>query len=288
MSRKAAWARAEQLLNEVGIPEPARRINSYPHELSGGQQQRVMIAMAIACEPKLLIADEPTTAPLMSPSRNRSLELLLPLQRKHGMAILFITHDLALVKEIASHVVVMQHGEIKEQGPAERVRSAASRLHPRLARLPADAGQTPDAPAGGGRFIHGHDKHLPTAERQRGVSPSDPILLEVKNLNKTFSSRVGLFGKHELAAVGMSRSNSPRAKPSASSANPAPANHARQIAAAAVSGAGRRSQFAGRNLLALSDREFLPYKKKAANHLPESHASLNPRFTVGQIRWNRC
>ena len=109
-----------QLLNEVGIPEPKARVDAYPHELSGGQQQRVMIAMAIACEPKLLIADEPTTALDVTVQR-QILELIARLQTSHRMSVLFISHDLGLVGEIADHVVVMREGTVRESGPVEQI-----------------------------------------------------------------------------------------------------------------------------------------------------------------------
>ncbi|HEY8183109.1 MAG TPA: ATP-binding cassette domain-containing protein, partial [Thermoanaerobaculia bacterium] len=120
MSGRRARERAIALLTEVGIPDPTRRIDAYPSQLSGGQQQRVMIAMAIACEPKLLIADEPTTA-LDVTIQKQILDLIAELQKKHQMSVLFITHDLAVVGEIADYVVVMRNGEIREQGPAKRV-----------------------------------------------------------------------------------------------------------------------------------------------------------------------
>ncbi len=112
LTRRQARTRAIELLREVGIPEPELRVDAYPFELSGGQQQRVMIAMAIACEPKLLIADEPTTA-LDVTIQKQILDLLASLQRKHQMSVLFITHDLGVVGDIADYVVVMQNGEIQ-------------------------------------------------------------------------------------------------------------------------------------------------------------------------------
>jgi peptide/nickel transport system ATP-binding protein len=112
LSRAAALKRAEELLGEVGIPEPKRRLSSYPHEMSGGQQQRVMIAMALACEPKLLIADEPTTA-LDVTIQRQILELLGKLKTERRMSVLFISHDLGLVGEIADRVVVMRGGIIR-------------------------------------------------------------------------------------------------------------------------------------------------------------------------------
>src|SRR5213075_3174230 len=120
MAPRQALERAAELLAEVGIPEPRARLRAYPHELSGGQQQRVMIAMAIANEPKLLIADEPTTALDVTVQR-QVMDLIAGLQERREMAMLFITHDLALVSEIADHVVVMRDGEVREQAPASQL-----------------------------------------------------------------------------------------------------------------------------------------------------------------------
>ncbi|TCK30698.1 microcin C transport system ATP-binding protein [Ancylobacter aquaticus] len=116
MRGPAARTRVIELLTEVGIPEPETRLGSYPHQLSGGQRQRVMIAMALANEPQLLIADEPTTA-LDVTVQAQILKLLKDLQRRLGMAILFITHDLGIVRRIADRVCVMNHGKIVEEGP---------------------------------------------------------------------------------------------------------------------------------------------------------------------------
>src|SRR5438876_9477842 len=120
MTGGQARVRALELLREVGIPEPETKIDAYPFQLSGGQQQRAMIAIAIACEPKLLIADEPTTA-LDVTIQKQILELIAALQKRLRMTVLFITHDLALVGEIADFVVVMREGEIKEQGRVEQI-----------------------------------------------------------------------------------------------------------------------------------------------------------------------
>jgi microcin C transport system ATP-binding protein len=114
LSRAQAWEKAVQLLAETGIPEPARRAQAFPHQLSGGQRQRAMIAMALACEPTLLLADEPTTA-LDASVRLQVLELLSRLQRERGMAVLLITHDLHLVRRFADRVVVMEQGRAVEQ-----------------------------------------------------------------------------------------------------------------------------------------------------------------------------
>src|SRR5476651_1898287 len=120
LSGKAARARILELLSQVGIPDPAGRLASYPHQLSGGQRQRVMIAMALANEPDLLIADEPTTA-LDVTIQAQILSLLKSLQAKYGMALLFITHDLGIVRKVADRVCVMTQGEIVEQGPVAEV-----------------------------------------------------------------------------------------------------------------------------------------------------------------------
>nr|WP_259169533.1 dipeptide ABC transporter ATP-binding protein [Comamonas sp. BIGb0152] len=117
---KAAWEQAVALLATTGIPEPERRAGSYPHQLSGGQRQRAMIAMALACRPKLLIADEPTTALDVS-LRGQILELLSDLQRQTGMAVLMITHDLPLVRHFADRVAVMEKGRLVELGPVAEV-----------------------------------------------------------------------------------------------------------------------------------------------------------------------
>src|SRR5947199_810549 len=116
LSPGEARKRAIALLDEVGIPDPKYKINAYPSQMSGGQQQRVMIAMAIACEPKLLIADEPTTA-LDVTIQKQILDLIAALQRRHQMSVLFITHDLAVVGEIADFDVVIRSSVIRSQGP---------------------------------------------------------------------------------------------------------------------------------------------------------------------------
>jgi oligopeptide/dipeptide ABC transporter ATP-binding protein len=139
-AKKSAAARAVELLAKVGIPDPAGCARAYPHQLSGGMRQRVVIAMALACRPKLIIADEPTTA-LDVTLQKQILELLASLQREMGLAILFITHDLGLVKKLCAKTLVMYAGQIVEAGPTSELFAAPR--HPYttalLAARPSDA-----------------------------------------------------------------------------------------------------------------------------------------------------
>ena len=123
LGRAQARERAIEMLERVRIPDARRRVDSYPHEFSGGMRQRVMIAMALSCEPRLLIADEPTTA-LDVTIQRQILELIGGLKRTRRMSVLFISHDLGVVGEIADHVVVMRNGGIREQGSVARIFSA--------------------------------------------------------------------------------------------------------------------------------------------------------------------
>lgn len=127
INKRDAWERALQWLREVAIPEPERRARDYPHQLSGGQRQRVMIAMALVNNPRLLIADEPTTA-LDVTIQAQILDLLAELRERHKLAVLFISHDLGVVSRISDHVAVMYAGQIVELGPVKEIFSAAQ--HP--------------------------------------------------------------------------------------------------------------------------------------------------------------
>jgi peptide/nickel transport system ATP-binding protein len=199
MSPRQARERAEALLAEVGMPEPKRRLGAYAHELSGGQQQRVMIAMALACEPKLLIADEPTTA-LDVTIQRQILELLAALKARHRMSLLFISHDLGVVGEIADRVVVMRRGQVREQGPVAQIFTAPQDAYTRalLACRPSLSGPPPARLRVIDDFIAG-DAPAPTP---RGAKdPQAPVVLEVRALAKSFWLRQGLFGKREFQAV---------------------------------------------------------------------------------------
>ncbi len=156
LSRAQARPRILELLKLVGIPEPERRIDSYPHELSGGQRQRVMIAMALACDPDVLIADEPTTA-LDVTIQAQILELLAKLQGRLGMAIVFITHDLGIVQRFADRVYVMQRGEVVETGPTGRVFRAPEHPYTRMLLAAEPEGEKAAPPADAPKLLEGRD-----------------------------------------------------------------------------------------------------------------------------------
>ncbi len=154
VTKAVARSKAIDLLREVGIPKPEQRVDSYPHQMSGGQKQRVMIAMALSCNPQLLIADEPTTA-LDVTIQAQILEILRKLRDNRGMAIIFITHDLGVIAEIADEVLVMYRGEEVEYGPGARnLRESEAPLHegPRFGLPPAARNEIP--PAADGRRLH--------------------------------------------------------------------------------------------------------------------------------------
>ena len=168
ISKAAAWARAIELLAEVQIPDPEARINQYPHQLSGGQRQRVMIAMALANNPDVLIADEPTTA-LDVTVQAEILNLIKALKAKTGMAVILITHDLTVVRQFADHVYVMQHGVVREQGKTEQV--FTNPQHPYTKRLlgAEPKGQANALDVGQDTVLSGKDVRVTYTLRKGGV-----------------------------------------------------------------------------------------------------------------------
>ncbi|MDR0250859.1 MAG: dipeptide ABC transporter ATP-binding protein [Burkholderiales bacterium] len=172
MSATAAQARCVELLDEVGLPEPRRALARYPSQLSGGQQQRAMIAMALACTPRLLIADEPTTA-LDVTVQKQIVELLKTLKARHRMSVLFISHDLALVGELADRIIVMRNGEIREAGETERIFSSSRdrytqallQCRPRLDDVPLRLPTIDDFMAEAQSFSPSPPTPLPQGER---------------------------------------------------------------------------------------------------------------------------
>ena len=288
LSRRQALARAEELLGEVGIPEPKRRLESYPHEMSGGQQQRVMIATALSCEPRLLIADEPTTA-LDVTIQRQILELLGKLKTQHRMSVLFISHDLGLVGEIADQVVVMRNGIIREQGPVARIFEAPQddytrallACRPSLEGNPARLMVIDDHIAAASRRAAGQAEA--EARDAQAKDPAAPVVLEVRSLAKSFWLKQGLFGKREFKAVqGVNFQ----------------LRKGHTLGVVGESGSGKTTMgltllrlheptggeviFDGQNLLKLGDRERQLMRRRIQIVFQNPYASLNPRFTIGQ------
>ena len=279
LGKAAAMKRAEELLNEVGIPEPARRLKAYPHEMSGGQQQRVMIAMALACEPKLLIADEPTTA-LDVTIQRQILELLGKLKRTHQMSVLFISHDLGLVGEIADKVVVMRHGQIREHGPVKQIFESPQDAYTKalLACRPSLEGNPARL-----MVIDDHIAGRQAQQHAKAKDPNAPVVLEVRGLAKSFWLKQGLFGKREFKAV--QNVNFQLRK-------------GHTLGVVGESGSGKTTMgltllrlheptsgevlFDGQNLLKLSDKERQVMRRRIQVVFQNPYASLNPRFTIGQ------
>ncbi len=200
LSKKQAWKRTVELMDWVGIPEPLRRSRSYPHELSGGQKQRVMIAMAIACEPKLLICDEPTTA-LDVTIQKQVLELLQRLQKDAGMSMLFITHDLGVIADLADEVVVMYRSKKVEQAATTEIFNNAQ--HPYSKGLLACRPKLNDNPKRlltVADFMSAAGEELTPATEQfepqlKTDKPSADVLLTVNKLKTYFPIKSGFFGR---------------------------------------------------------------------------------------------
>ena len=281
MTARQARQRALELLQEVGIPEPRARLNAYPHELSGGQQQRVMIAIAIACEPKLLIADEPTTALDVTVQR-QVVDLLARLQERHRMSVLFISHDLGLVGEIASSVVVMRQGEVREAGTVGAIFSAPKdaytrallacrpRLDARPRRLPVIDDILNNRPVSG--------------EQRLALAAGGPALIEVSGLRKVYRLKEGLFRHKSVDAVKLADFS---------------LHKGRTLGVVGESGSGKTTigmmltrltdasagsiLFEGIDLVTLGAASMRPYRRRIQIIFQNPYASLNPRFTVGQI-----
>ena len=301
LSARAALERAEALMNEVGLPEPKRRLKSYPHEMSGGQQQRVMIAMALACEPKLLIADEPTTA-LDVTIQRQIVELLARLQDKMHMSVLFISHDLGLVGEIAKHVVVMRHGVIREQGAVARIFEAPQddytrallACRPSLEGNPARLMVIDDHMAAA--RSHSTDS---AAARNTGIAANSavrqalakdanaPVVLEARGLAKSFWLKQGLFGRREFKAVQNVNFKLRKGHTLGVVGESGSGKTTMGLALLRLHEANRGPEageviFDGKNLLTLSNSQRQAMRRRIQIVFQNPYASLNPRFTIGQ------
>jgi microcin C transport system ATP-binding protein len=260
LTRSAARKRTLELLEQVGIPEAVNRLDAFPHQLSGGQRQRVMIAMALANEPDLLIADEPTTA-LDVTIQAQILKLLKTLQARYGMALLFITHDLGIVAKMADRVCVMTQGRIVEQGPVAEVF---------------------DNPQ------HSYTQHLLSAEPKGRPVEADPAAAEILKLDDVkvhFPVKRGVLRRtvgyikavdgvsltlregHTIGLVGESGSGKTTLG----------------LALLRLEGSKGGIQFDKQDLQALSQREIRPLRRQMQIVFQDPYSSLSPRMSVGEI-----
>ena len=256
----AARARTVEVLGQVGIPDPKSRLKSYPHQLSGGQRQRVMIAMALANEPDLLIADEPTTA-LDVTVQAQIIALLKELQQRLGMSLLFITHDLGIVRKIARKVCVMKEGRIVEQGEVERIFTAPAHPYTR-ALLAAEPRPDPAPP-----------------------QPDAPLMLEATDLKVWFPIRRGVL-RHTVGHI------------KAVDGVDIAVRKGETLGVVGESGSGKTTlglallrlissdgpiAFMGKELQGLRFKEMRPFRRDMQIVFQDPYGSLSPRLSVAEI-----
>ncbi len=262
ISRKAALARTVELLREVQIPDPEARLNQYPHQLSGGQRQRVMIAMALANNPDVLIADEPTTA-LDVTVQAEILNLIKALKEKTGMAVILITHDLTVVRQFADHVYVMQHGQVREQGPTAEI--FANPQHPYTRRLlgAEPKGRADPAQVGAESVLAGRNVRVTFTLRKGGAFRGTLYDLQaVDGLSLT------LRRGETLGIVGESGSGKTTFGQALMRLNRL---------------SGGEVDFLGNRIDGLDRKGMKPFRQRMQIVFQDPFASLNPRMSVRQI-----
>ncbi|MGN6668585.1 MAG: ABC transporter ATP-binding protein [Trinickia sp.] len=267
VSPQQGRARAVELLARTGVTEPEKRVLSYPHQLSGGQRQRAMIAMALACRPRLLLADEPTTA-LDVTIRAQIVDLLLEIQRdeaeRHGMAVLLITHDLNLVRRFAQRVAVMEQGVLVESGTVERIFEAPQ--HPYTRRLIASRPQRQVMP----------------------VLPISPVLLSAQEVSVAFATKAsgvrGWFGSDRFQAVSKATLS---VRQGETLGIVGESGSGKSTLAMALLGLQRTEggaiEFQGRQLASYRGRERTALRSHMQVVFQDPFSSLSPRYTVERI-----
>lgn len=293
MSKSQARKRTIELLDEVGIPNPNERVNSYPHQMSGGQKQRVMIAMAMACEPELLICDEPTTA-LDVTIQKQVLELMFDLQRKHGMSILFITHDLGVIADIADTVAVMYRGDLVETSTTKEIFANPQNPYtkgllacrPRVEYNPNRLLTVSDFMDEDGNEIKAEVHAGPDKQEKVMDEEKYPVLLEVNNLKTHFPVKGGVFGRIQSYVKAVDDVSFKVRK-------------GRTLGLVGESGCGKTTlgrtilrlveatsgsvNYNGTDLMSLSPKEMREMRKKIQIIFQDPYSSLNPRMTIGDI-----
>ncbi|TNF16415.1 MAG: ABC transporter ATP-binding protein [Rhodobacteraceae bacterium] len=261
LDRKAALAAARAAFERVNIPEPERRLVQYPHELSGGLRQRVMIAMALACKPDLLIADEPTTA-LDVTTQAEILSLIKQLQEESGMAVLFITHDMGVVAEIADRVVVLCRGEQVESGPVAQIFSAPQAEYTRnlMAATPMLGGGAPKRPLGAGAPLLEVDRlcvRFPVRRALPGRPALDYHAVNGVSLTLGRGETLGLVGESGCGKSTLART-----------------------LLGLETSFGGRVRLSGQELTGLTSQELRPLRGNMQMVFQDPYASLNPRLPV--------
>jgi peptide/nickel transport system ATP-binding protein len=291
MSKQKAWKRAIELLDQVGIPNPAERIKSYPHEMSGGQRQRVMIAMAISCNPDLLIADEPTTA-LDVTIQKQILDLIADLQKQYGMSVLFITHDLGVIADISDEVVVMYRGDIVEEGKTEDIfvkpqhpyTKGLLACRPALDKNPKRLPVVSDFMTPDGQEKIPDQAILKAQKETREISSHQTPLLEIKNLTKHFPLKKGFFGGVKTWVKAVDDVSLTVRK-------------GRTLGLVGESGCGKTTlgrtilrlieptsgsiNYSGVDVTQLNRHDMRAMRRKMQIIFQDPYASLNPRMTIG-------